>query len=320
MTAEEFIIQLETLRLKTPVIAIVNIGSENSEYCPYAARNKNCYLLYGYGDNEDCYYGNWVGFSKDCVDNNFVYKSELCYECLDCTECYNGNYLQDCHHCIDCSFGYDLIGCQNCIGCIGLRQKQYHLFNIPVSKKIFEQARREMWKHQGKVVKKFEELQLKMPRIVMNGWNNENVVGDHINHSKNSYYCFDVEGVEDTLYCTNVFHVNDFCDVNYGQRSELTYECMSAFMLTNSNFCNYSWESSDLEYCELVFNSKNCFGCFSVQNKQYCILNEQFPKEAYEQKVKAIKDDMKKKGLYGRYHLPSPYTFEESAASLYFSK
>jgi hypothetical protein len=69
--------------------------------------------------------------------------------------------------------------------------------------------------------------------------------------------------------------------------------------------------SSDLEYCELIANSKNCFGCVGLNHKEFYILNQPYSREDYFKRVAEIKDQLKREGSYGRW-FPSTYPIEDT--------
>lgn len=302
---------MQKLRQSQPHPCILTVRSENSDYCPYHAAGKNCYRLVGHVGSEDCYYGFWVGLSRDTADCAFTEKSELCYECVDMQECYNCNFSRDCLHCTDCDFCYDCKSCQNCFGCVNLRNKQYHIFNKPYPKdEYFERVRalKQQYRTASAPPAEFLTLQNSLPRVSMQGFNNENVFGDHIFNSKNAFYCFDVSNQEDTMYIFNSIGMKDSMDCNYSSLgSELNYMCHSGVTLFNSNFCSICWYSQNLEYCEYVFNSHDCFGCVSRNRAEYEILNRKYSKDEYFKRVAQIKDELKKDGSYGTWWWPSPY-------------
>src|SRR3989338_4196747 len=109
-----FVQEFQELRESQPRIALVNSDSENSEYCNYAYKNKNCYLIFGGHYNEDSMHGQYTWKVTSCVDCNRVGKSELCYECTFGSNLYNCNYCYNCFTCADCEFGFDLVNCKNC--------------------------------------------------------------------------------------------------------------------------------------------------------------------------------------------------------------
>ncbi|MDD2487015.1 MAG: hypothetical protein PHS92_01450 [Candidatus Gracilibacteria bacterium] len=63
-------------------------------------------------------------------------------------------------------------------------------------------------------------------------------------------------------------------------------------------------------------NCSEVFGCASLNNKKYCILNRQYTKEEYETLVPKIIEHMRKTGEWGEF-FPisiSPFGYNESAA------
>lgn len=307
-----FLEALQKLRETRPRICILNARSENSDFSPYGGQNRNCYLCYGHGSNEDCYYIYWPYKNQDCGDCSYLYECEICYECVSCEKCYNCNFCQDCTDCFDCELCYDCLGCNNCFGCVGLRQKEYHLFNKKYSQTEYTEKIKEYNLENNfgrkKAQRKFEELQKQTPRLYSHQLNTINCVGDYIYNSQNCFCCWDVNHCEDCCYLNNLDNCEDSYDCNFGGSIpvKLCYECMSTIDLYNCNFCNTCWYSQSLEYCEYVFNSHDCFGCISLNHAEYCILNQKYSKDEYFKKVSKLKAEMKKQGLYGQ-HLESDY-------------
>jgi len=312
-----FFEELQRLRESVPHPCILTVNSENSDYCPYHGQGKNCYLLIGHMGSEDCCYGFWVGASKDCFDCAFTENSELCYECVDSRGCYSCNFCQDCINSSFCEFSYDLKACESCFGCVNLRNKKYYIFNEAYDQETYKQKVAELRREYYAVARtvdpqtstlRFYELLRSEPHLYLQGLQNENVVGDHIFNSRNSYYCFDVNQIEDSYYMANAYTVKDCMDTVYtNTNSELNYMCQSAVNLVNSNFCNISWYSQNLEYCEYVFNSHDCFGCVGRNHAQYEILNVKYEKEEYFKRVREIKEQLKLEGTYGRWWWETPY-------------
>ena len=115
----------------------------------------------------------------------------------------------------------------------------------------------------------------------------------------------------------DVWNLKDSVDCMFTDGAELSYECFSYGLASyNCNFSNYLRTSNDLEYCELCFSCKYCFGCIGLQHKEYYILNKPYSPEEYHKKVAEIKASLREEGLYGNYHLPSTYKFEDTAAAM----
>jgi len=108
-----------------------------SDYCNGANNLNNCYLLFGAGENKNCAYGRSVNFCHDSFDITHVQNLELCHENVMVNRSYKVFSSRYCDDCRNIWFSEDLTGCSDCIGCINLRNKQYHIFNEPVSKEEF---------------------------------------------------------------------------------------------------------------------------------------------------------------------------------------
>lgn len=320
-----FLQQLEELRAKTPIPALFFLQAENSPYSTYSAYMKNCYLAFGCGEAEDVLYCTYIFGSKDLVDCHFVIDSELCSFCTDCDHCYNSDFCQDCRECTDCILMFDCIGCMDCFGCVGLRRQKFHIFNNIYSeeeyKKRLVDLKRRFYdlNEREKLFEEFEALKHEHPHLFVRQLNTENCVGDYVFNSKNCFFCYDAHDAEDCLYCERPMKgCKDLVDCAYCyDHSENCYEIVSGVKIFNSNFCYFCWFSNDLEYCEFVFNSHDCFGCIGLNHKEYHILNEPYSEEEYLKKKAEIISEMKAQGIYGQ-HLASPFPVEDTVVSDYF--
>ncbi|MEK7171283.1 MAG: hypothetical protein AAB739_00075 [Patescibacteria group bacterium] len=317
-----FVEEFKRLQLKQPRIALQFSQSENSDYTNYAFKNKNCYLVFGGHYNEDGLYGQYTYATKDCVDCDTTEKGELAYECTYCSNIYNCNYLFNCHTCSDCEYGFDLINCKNCFLCAGLRNNEYHIQNKPVPKEKYRMEVEKLKKAHSsdELSVELEKVRIAVPHIAFVQKNCEHSVGSYIQNCKNCFYCFNMTSCEDCSYLKRANEVKDSIDCdNIGyDPSELLYESIGINGGTNFNFCFACWHSSDLEYCELVFNSHHCFGCISRNHAEYEILNIKYEKEDWFKRVAEIKQELRQPNLYGKWLLPSTYPYEDTIAPLYF--
>ncbi len=315
-----YIKKMEEVRLLQPRNGLLSVNCENSPYVSYSGNSKNCYLIFGSEYDENCYYGFWLYDSTDTADCDYSQKCELCYDCVDCLECYNVNYSQDCSNGMDLEYCYDCIGCKNCFLCIGLRRKQYMVQNqqyssLEYAKKVKEL--KEANSHQ-QLFELLEQAKFKAPHFYVHQLNNENCTGDYVYNSHNSYECFDVKQMEDSMYCNNSVALKDCIDMsNSYYNSELNYEVMSEMNLHNCNFCVTCFDSQNLDHCELVYNSHDCFGCFSMKHAEYCIFNKKYPKEEYFKKVEQIKKEMFDSGEYMTFPC-STYPYDDSNAAMHW--
>lgn len=319
-----FFEQFLTVRQNVPMFHQYVLQNNNCDYVNGAANCSNCYLSYVIDYCENCYYIQNGINCKSCVDCLGITDCELCYESIDLQKCYNVSFSQRCVNSSDSAFLIDCRRCRNCIGCINLTDKEYHIFNKPVSKEEFEAYRKQLSKPEklAELKKIMLEYTLKFPKKQYFGHSNDHFSGDHLEHVKNTYYSFDGKELEDCKYCTYVFKAKDCMDLHvFGDRSELIYNCIATGLNCNSNiFCIFCFNSHNNAYCNLISGCSNCFGCSGLKNKQYCVLNKQYTKEAYEKLVPQIIEHMKQRGEWGEFFPPdmSPFSYNESESFDYF--
>lgn len=300
----------------------------NSEYTNCSSEAKNCYLITQAEKNEDCYYSRGINQCKNCCDCLRVQKCELCYEVIYGTNCHHCLFCQDVYNCSDCHFSSDLRSCRNCFGCHGLSQKEYHIFNEPVSKEEWtEKVGSLVLTHAviGQMKKQSDETRLKTPQRAVHTIQCEDCIGDHIVGCRGSRNVFDSADLE---HCTYVYEVangaKDCMDYSmWGINCELLYECNGCgYNVQRCLFCNHCWQGvTDLLYCESCFPSvKNCFGCFGLRRAGYCILNKKYGKEEYEKITAKIIEHMQKTGEWGEFFPVgcSPHAYNESLANEFF--
>ncbi|MFA5947568.1 MAG: zinc-ribbon domain containing protein [Candidatus Gracilibacteria bacterium] len=324
---KNFFEQFNVLYKKVPRINFMNQASENSDYCNYAYRNKNCYLIFGSHYNEDCLYSNYVWKNINCLDCLEVIQSELVYEGIYSDSCYKCSFIEYCFNSSNCHFCYDLIGCKNCLFSSNLRNKEYYIFNKPYSKEEYEKMFLKLDEGTSSTIKdlysQYKNIRGKAIKRDMFQKNCENCFGTDIQNSKNIYMGFNAKYIEDCRYVdTQATHVADSMDltcIGYDP-SELLYECVGNSGNTRALFCNSCWHDNDVYYCEQCFDSKDLFGCIGLKHKQYCILNKQYSKEEYEEMLPKIIESMKKNKEWGEFfpHTLSQFCYNETIAQIYF--
>lgn len=310
-------------RVPTPNIAVAS--SENSDYTNYNFANKNCYMCFTGNFLQDSMYCYNAQESNNCYDCLFLHNCELCYECVQCQDCYNTKYAKHSKNCNDCSFVEDCISCTNCFMCCNLRNKDYWAFNKKVSKEEYERivASYELDSHTGleKAKKEWEEYRLKYPKRANHNIQTENCTGEYIVQAQNCQECYLMDkGAQDCKYIFNGFpNFKDALDCTFsGDKAELQYETNATG--ENSSrmfFINLGFVSChDMYYSSFAQNSKNCFGCASIRQKEYCILNKQYTKEQYQDLFPRIIQHMKSTGEWGEFFPAeiSPYAYNISSA------
>ncbi len=318
-----FFEQFGELILQVPRPSLICEQSENCNYCHNTTFSKNSYLCFAALEIENCYYDYILVKCRDAIDCLSVSGSELCYQCINSRQCYRCSDVQNAINCRDCTFCFDCTGCKNCIGCVGLRQKEFHVFNAPVSKDEFEKMRRSLDSHTAyeALRKKFGQLKIGLPHRASFQVSCEDCTGDHIFHSRRCLSCFEIEDCEDIAYSHNTNKFKDSMDV-FGAMmgGELQYDNIAAGGGVHVMFSYLSWHNSDSYYLNYCHNSRDLFGCIGLRQKQYCILNTQYTKEEYEQLLPKIIQHMQKTGEWGQF-LPvalSPIGYNESNAYSFY--
>ena len=319
-----FFDQWEKLFAKVPLPALhaEHTTLVNSDYCNAASNLKNCYLIFGAEGCENCGYGFAVNDTKDSYDLMNVHFLELCHDVLMVDKSYKVFSSQYCEECQNVWFSRDLVGCMNCIGCINLKNKQYHIFNKPVSKEEFgaflDEAGFDSLKKRIGFKKQAEEFFLTQPRRAFHGRKNINSSGDYLYNCKNVKDSYLVYGGENMRYCQLMevaSAANAYDYTHFGLKAEWVYESVwSGISVNNIKFSFWNYNSHDLEYCYGCHGSRNLFGCVGIRDGEYCIFNKQYTKEEYKNIVSKIIEHMKSTGEYGEFFPAklSPWAYNES--------
>jgi len=323
--SKPFFEQFKELMHQVPVMSRSLINPVRSDFCTNATEPKDCYLTFAASYVENSAYSIWGAKSKDIFDCHMYNESELCYDCINITKCYKAVYSIDCEGCNNVTFCRNCVGCNDCLGSCNLKNKSYYIFNKPYSRKDYLEKLKEFNLSSRSSAEVLREKSIKhwmqFPNKFMHGRHNVDVSGDYIQNSKNAKNCWRVVGGEDIKYCQNFIlgPAKDLYDnSNYGDGSELVYDSLvignGAYDIAFSTHCYHS--VSRLKYCYFCLGSSDLFGCISLRNKQYCILNKQYTKEEYETLVPKIIEHMKSSGEYGEFFPMemSPLAYNESFA------
>lgn len=316
---------------------IMYLTFENSDFNNMAHYLRNCYLLFNSDYNDNCSYGTELEHSKDCVDNTLIDECELCYELVNCQHCFQVFYSVDCINSRHVWFSKNLVNCSNCVGCVNLRNKEYCIFNIQYSKEDYEQKVTAMklssYSGMQAVQQQAHDTWLKHPHKYMRGTRNENVSGDYIYNSRETHDSYIATEAENCRYCMWLIVKNNrdcYDYTQFGENVEKIYESAVCGKEAQNIIGGFRiLESESIRYSMHSYGSKDLFGCVGIRNKQYCILNKQYSKEAYEAlTAKIIKqmNDIPYKDSKGRTHhygdyFPvelSHFAYNESTAYQFF--
>ena len=320
-----FFDQYAELANNVPRFAISNIRTENCQYSNFALESSNCYLVFGCVYNRDCLYGHIVWSSENCIDNLYAYRCQWCSNSVDIVDCYDTHYSQEVTNCKESYFLFDCSNCMNCFGCTNLRNKQYYLFNQPLSKAEYQKKMSEILPLSYSAVETFTAWLAKERKSnavvpATFGISNEDVSGNHLYESRQLHWCFDVKKAEQSSYCFTTLEHTNLCDSSFGgAKSSFCVDCLTAINAQNTIYSHSITDSSDVAYSEYCFNSKDLFGCNGLRNKQYCILNKQYSEDEYHTLRKKIVDHMSVTAEWGEFFPMSisPFAYNEAIVSEY---
>ena len=325
-----FIQQFAALNQKVPnpMVSTNYLLDENSDYTNYAGSNKDCYLIFHADFNRDAYYGYGVKNVESSMDMYNVFESNFMYQCVECLKCYDLSFSQDCEECSRSYFLRDCVGCKDCICCVNLRQQQYCIFNQKYSKEDYEQKRATLNLHLvgglSALETKLQELFLSLPHKCLHSNYNENSEGDYVYYCKNVSKSYNVNSLYDGKFCYQVYNTAKDCyDLyQFGLKTEKIYEwSIVGYESSNLVACHRcSQNVTNLCYCIQCTASSYLFGCVWLRNKEYCILNKQYTKEAYESLVPQIIEKMIADWEWGEFfpsHI-SPFDYNESLGQEFF--
>jgi hypothetical protein len=329
-----FFDQFRSLQSSVPRVNLYQTNFISSEYCNYGLDLKECYLLFGGMNNERVYFGNQVVDSRDSLDIAFSEKAEFSYELF---ECGRANNLFFSHHSEDCVESYYLVDCKNCIncfGCVGLRNKQYYIFNEPYTK---EEYREFMSSNLGSFIfhqesiKRLHALDMATIHRYARIYKSVDSDGDDLSEARNAHSSFSSSELEDSKYLFFCRHkAKDCYDTSFqGFNAELLYEIAHGFGGSNTAFGVRNFSNQDAFYNEECHDCSNIFGCEGLRKKQYCILNKQYTKEEYESLLPKIIEHMNEipyvdvRGLryaYGEFFPSdlSAFAYNDTIAQEYF--
>ncbi len=334
-----FFEQFNELLHEVPLRNLNVLNAVRSDYTSNFTDPKNCYLCFNGNYCEDCMYSHGLSYCRDCVDVSHLSKCETCYGSFWLNACNNTFFSNNCDSSFNMWFSKDCTGCSNCFGCVGLRKKQYHIFNEPYDKESYAAKIKSFnlgsYDAVEQMKKRAQEFWLRFPNKFIEGLHNTNVSGNYVDHSKNVRNSLFVREGENLRFCQYLQELpgsKECYDYSvWGDNNEFIYECHACGLGTqNLRFCLLTQEDAhDMEYSVVCNTTSHLFGCVGLRKKQYCILNKQYSKEEYEALVPKIRAHMKtmpykdKQGrvyAYGEY-FPiemSPVAYNESMAQEYF--
>ncbi|EKD44681.1 MAG: hypothetical protein ACD_71C00045G0002 [uncultured bacterium (gcode 4)] len=107
-------------------------------------------------------------------------------------------------------------------------------------------------------------------------------------NSKNCYMCSTTFQSEDCMYSYWCVESKNCMDDSTIFRGEWLYECLNCNNSYNLKFCENCMDCGESYFLYNCSWCKNCFLCSNLLNKQYCILNKEYTKEGYTEKINTL--------------------------------
>jgi hypothetical protein len=315
---------LKSVHMKVPKLSLVQINSENCDFCHNVLNSKNAYYCFANEKLEDAFFTYDSIDVKDSLDIWWSWNISRSYEINNCGDIYNCYYCSNSANLKDCLFCEECANCESCLFCYGIVGKKYHIFNKEVSKDEFEKTKKSLlssskniWEAK-EIMKKFSK---KLPHCFASIDVFENVVWNYIYRSKDIIVGYNVWDSENCRYLYQGARNKDIFD------STLIYDSQRIFNsiwvdFGYNIFCskNIVQNSSNIYYCTDIKNSKNCAFSSGLENAEYCIFNTQYTKEEYNSLLPKILWQLKELWTFWEFipsHVSS-FGYNESAAQDYY--
>jgi len=282
------------LKKSFPLYDRTYFNAENCDYCENIFNSKDCYFAFNGAELNGCLY-NSDGFKEvDDIDCDNGVSSERCYESTDFANCTDCDFITHCVRCYNVSHSYMLTDCHDCFGCANLSNKAFCIYNIQLTKDEYRKQIKILTKKPIlEIQSKLENVKKNFPKINLyfdDAVNSE--YADYVFFVKNLYYCFDCSHSQDCGYSELSHYCQDCWDSLYALSCErsvaalFSTECYGSYEL---NKCFRCYNSFFLDNCS---DCHDCFGCVNLSYKQYCILNIQYSKKEYQEKLKELKKNL----------------------------
>jgi hypothetical protein len=324
-----FFEQFEELMNAVPQLARSVLKNDNCDYVNQCGWCKDCYLIFEADHNRDCYYSSNIFDSRDCMDILHGTNNELCYQCVDCHDSYNLKFSQDSKGCSDSWFLKNCIGSKNCFGSVNLRNKEYYFLNKPYTKEEYFRKLASVdlsrWSALEAMREEFQIFAKDFPHKYSHGIQNDDSIGDYLNHNQRCKDSFDVQRSQDCRYVFDSRNLKNVYDLNvFGGKGgvEIAYESHEVGERAQRVFfSDQVWDgANEIWYSKLINGGHHLFGCVSMKKATYAIFNKTYTANEYEQLSARIREHMKETGEWGEFFPSaiSPYGYNETVAPYYF--
>ncbi len=244
----------------------------NSDYTNNSFRLKNCYLAFDALEGENLYYFECCESNKDCVDCWACSYSDTCYQSWG-DKLFKCFFVHSSENCLESFFLYDCRNCEHCFMSSNLRNKKYYFYNEQLTKKDYEKRTKSIdlgnYEILQTYLKDFQDLRINAIRKSVIGERAINSYGSWMFDVKDCYFVHFCLASERVAYSLGIGRSRDSYDIFGGNNSELCYELAVTQSEDNYGvkFSSFAHRSRNLEYCDLMRNSHDCFGCIGLADK-----------------------------------------------------
>ncbi len=157
-----------------------------------------------------------------------------------------------------------------------------------------------------------------LPNLVQSGMNENCAYVDNTNGTKNGYLSYIVVvDCENAIYSCSVKDnsKNVFNSVMVWDNNENIYMGCGILKSFNVFYSRYITDSSNIRLCTNMIGCHDCIFCNWLENKSYCIENQQYTKAIYLQKKEDI---LKNKNLFEQVYkskIPTPQNYASTNVS-----
>ncbi|MFA6024602.1 MAG: hypothetical protein WC777_05375 [Candidatus Gracilibacteria bacterium] len=142
-------------------------------------------------------------------------------------------------------------------------------------------------------LEQFKELWLKAPRMhKATAGNEENSeYSNHCGNCRNCYFIFNSEEDQDCMYLKFGDKCQDCVDCHNIILSQLCYECVNVKNCYNLKFSDDCESCSDGAFLRNCRSTKNSMFCYGLDHQEFCLFNQKYSKEEYQEKIKEYRLD-----------------------------
>jgi len=293
--------------------------AENADFANEVLASKNVYLSSTV--IKDCenvlYSSNIKEWSSDVLNSVMVWNnSQNVYMWVGIIESSNIFYSRCIKNSSNIWFCVNCVWCSHCMMCVDMENASYCIRNKQYTKEEYIKIKTELLKRKDKFYHRYKQLPITWKNI----WSTR-VTWSFVCQSQdveNWLYSYWLKQVRNSIIWwgkwVNEYMADIICWCTIG--NDHIYGVVWAWAWSSHLYCSCHIVWSHIYYCYYMENCSFCLWCVGLKNKQFCILNKQYTKEEWHQKVNKIFATMEKEWSLW-FFFPAamcPYYFNDTIA------